>query len=86
MQEVTNRNRRVRFDDSPAVRNAVFDAVTAWFHSHGYYSSEGIMQADKPQETAAVVLGEIADLIGFDVKHTEDDEPLPEATARFETM
>jgi protoporphyrinogen oxidase len=63
----------VTYDDSPEMQRRVFDHVIAWFHSHGRYSGEGIMQSDPPQETAAPMLGELADLIGFETRDADDD-------------
>jgi hypothetical protein len=65
----------VTYDDSPEMQRRVFDHVIAWFHSHGRYSGEGIMQSDPPQETAAPMLAEVADLIGFETRDDADDEP-----------
>ncbi len=61
MRTITNDDRTVTFDDSPEMHRRVFDHVVGWYQSHGYYSGEGIMQADKPQETAAEMLAYLAD-------------------------
>lgn len=62
----------VTYDDSPEMQRKVWDAVMAWFHGHGHYSGEGIMQSDRPPETAAPMLADLAGMIGFDYQW--DDE------------
>ena len=52
----------VEYDDSPAVHKAVFDYLMEhFFKEYEHFTGEGIMQADKPQINAPVVLSHIAD-------------------------
>jgi hypothetical protein len=70
--------RRVTFYDSPEMAKRVYEHVLAWFHEHGCYHGESIMQCDAPQLTAAVMLSELADdVINFDVEYVEDVEDTP---------
>lgn len=67
---------RVTYDDSPEMAKRVYEHVLAWFHEHGCYVGESIMQCDAPQITAAEMLSELADkVIKFEVEYVEPEEP-----------
>lgn len=69
----TKSNGTVIYDDTPEMHKRVFDHVMAWFHEHECYCGEDIIQMDKPQETAAPMLADLADdVIKFDVTWNED--------------
>ena len=63
----------VKFDDSQAIKDAVFEAVINWYKEVEAFSGESIMQNDEPQLTAAEKLAGIADdIIKFDVQYKDD--------------
>lgn len=58
------------FEDTPELRDAVFEKLIAFYAEHESYSGESIMQSDNPQIYAPVLLSEIADdLIKFKVDY-----------------
>jgi hypothetical protein len=64
----------VSFEDSPALRDAVFNRILSWFLEHECFSGEGVMQCDAPQLTAAPMLADIADeLFRFTFEWKDDD-------------
>lgn len=73
MKSVTRRDQIVTYEDTPEMHKKVFDHLIAWFHSHGHYSGESIMQSDTPQITAPEMLSDLADdVINFETKWIED--------------
>ena len=69
----------VSYDDTPEIHKKVFDyLIREYYSKYGYFSGEGIMQADNPQIYAPQVLSDLADdVIGFK-EDWADDEPSEE--------
>lgn len=58
----------VEYADDKATKNAVFDAVLAFFTKHELYSAESLAQRDITFEEAPNLLGTLADnVFGFQV-------------------
>ena len=53
----------VEFEDSPELRDKVFEAVLSFYKKHESFCGEVIMQADDPIIEAPEVLSRIADNI-----------------------
>lgn len=67
----------VEFDDTPEMRQELFDKVLAFYFEHESFSGEGIMQSDGPLIAAPELISDIADDI-FKFKTTwPDDAPAP---------
>jgi hypothetical protein len=75
MRVIKFRNAVVRFEDSPEIQNLVFEKlINSYFFKAGSFSGECIMQSDKAQEEAPVVLAEIADdILKFDVQYPDEE-------------
>jgi hypothetical protein len=70
-------DKRVTYDDSPQTQRRVFEHVINWCLGDGNTHGDGIMQMDRPQETAAPMLAELVDeVIKFEVEYIEED-PCP---------
>ena len=51
----------VEFEDTPELRQKVFQEVLDWYHEMVAFSGEQIMQTDNPQIEAAPFLAKLAD-------------------------
>jgi hypothetical protein len=57
----------VEYDDTPELRDAVFDKVMEYFKKHDAYCGESICQMDDPMIDAPYVMADIVDnIIKFD--------------------
>lgn len=66
-------DRTITFEDTPEVRNAVFERVLAYYKKHGVFHGESIHQMDNPIIDAPSVLSDIADdIIKFDVTYKDE--------------
>ena len=64
---------KVEFDDTPELRDKVFEKVLQFFKDHDSYIGECIMQNDDPIINAPNYFAEIADdIIKFEVNYKED--------------
>lgn len=62
----------ITYDDSPKVRDAVFDKLIAWYFKHQSFEGKSIVQCDDPAMDAPNILADLADdIIKFDVKEYE---------------
>lgn len=69
MRIIRYKDHTISYDDSPEMREAVFQAVLGWFHENEAYSGECIAQSDGCQIALSNLLEYIADkIIKFDVK------------------
>lgn len=63
----------VEFDDTPELRDAVFEKVLKFFTDHGAFTGEAIFQSDGPQIDGPDLLSDLADdLFKFNVEWRED--------------
>lgn len=63
----------VFFDDSDAVKEAVFNKILQFYYDNNAFNGESIMQNDGPIIEAPGVLAKIADdIIKFKVEYYED--------------
>lgn len=70
---IDDNDRKVTFEDSPELREKVFQAVLKFFKDNDSFSGESIMQMDEPQENAAPFLSDLADdFFKFEVEWKED--------------
>ena len=53
MRTIETSDMVVQFDDSQAIKDAVFDVLIKWYAQMESFSGESIMQSDEPQLTAA---------------------------------
>ena len=68
MATLTEEDRTGTFEDTPEMHKKEFDHLIAWFHEHGCYSGESIMQSDAPQLTAVEMLSDLAEETKLSVK------------------
>lgn len=62
----------VKFEETPELKESVYDRVLKFFLDHDAYYGEVIMQSDDPQIEAPVLLSDIADgLFKFDVEYLD---------------
>lgn len=60
----------VSFNETPELKEAVYQRVLQFFHEQGTYSGESIMQSDGPQLDAPELLSYLADeLFKFEVNY-----------------
>lgn len=60
----------IEYDDSPEMKEKVFNRIIQYFKKHNSWSGESVMQCDNPQMEAPEVMAEIADdIIKFKVEH-----------------
>lgn len=66
---VDNEELKVTFDDTPEVRDAVFEKLLAFYVKYQCFDGECILQSDNPQIYAPITLSGIADKhLKFDVE------------------
>ncbi len=64
----------VSYDDTPELRNAVFERVLLFFIEQKTFSGESICQMDGPQIEAPNMLGDLADdVFKFQTKYDGDE-------------
>jgi hypothetical protein len=63
----------VTYEDSPEVRDAVFERVMQYFREYNCYAGEVIHQSDDPIIYAPNVLSDIADkIVKFETKYEDE--------------
>ena len=61
-------NATITYEDTPEIRDKVFQMVLDFFLDYEAFSGESVVQNDEPTINAASVLGDIADFLKFKVK------------------
>lgn len=68
--KVKDEDLKVSFDDTPELRDAVFEKVISFFEKHESFHGEAIMQSDDPQIYAPQLMADLADdIIKFELKY-----------------
>ena len=63
----------VSFEETPELKEEVYQRVLAWYVKHDSFLGESIMQSDNPQIDAPVFLSDLADDV-FKFKYKHDEE------------
>jgi len=70
--EIYNGEAVVSYEETPELKDKVFERVMQFFNTVGHYSGESLMQSDDVYEVGPEVLSDLADdIIGFEVKWKE---------------
>jgi len=63
----------VRYNDTPELRQKVFDMILGWFKDQGLFTGESVMQCDAVFESGPDLLADMADdVFGFDIEDKEE--------------
>jgi hypothetical protein len=59
----------VTFEDGQDMHSAVFTKLLNWYFEMQSFNGESVQQNDGPMMSAPEILGDIADMIGFEVEY-----------------
>lgn len=73
MRTIETKYAKITFEDTEEIKNAVFEALIAWYKNVEHFEGETIFQSDEGQLGAVEIVSDIADeIIKFNIECTDN--------------